>query len=219
MPNVAPTGQLDSHFYEGRKHRADELGEFAVQRSNWRLAAFGGIAGMLLLSIGCLYLGAQPKLRPYYIEVDTCSGDARVVGEAPTSYTIRELTLKKHLRDFVQTVRGVSLDKPDMQRRLTEVFYQLTPKGKKLFEQFMTERNPMYQREPVLVEVTAVLLSTGATYDVRWMEKRYNDRMDLQATEVYRGLFTVVEQTPRGKDEMDHNPMGLFIDQFSWSRE
>lgn len=220
MPNFAPTGQQDSHFWEGKKWRTDELGEIAVQRNSWRLATFGLILGLIIAVCGCIYLGAQPKLEPYHIR-DRCDGSMEVLGAAPTTQTLTEANVRDFLRTTVETLFSVVPgDKPGMQRRLTRAFYRFTPKnGQKLFNKFIVERNPMHQFTIVNVIVTRILLQAGDTWDVRWTEEHYNEQAELKTKELYSGLFTLTARLPSGKEEIDNNPAGIFIDQFSWSRE
>ena len=72
----------DLHPYEGLLIRDGELKKAMTAGKWWRRATYGllGIVGILVCSN--TYLGALPKWKPYYVEVDTCSGTVRVVGAA-----------------------------------------------------------------------------------------------------------------------------------------
>jgi type IV secretory pathway TrbF-like protein len=206
-------------FLEGKRYRDDELGEMAVQKANWRYMAFG-VLGLLALSIlGNIYLGSLPKMVPAYVEVDTMTGGMRVVGPAPQEYDLRESTVKKELREFVEVLRRISTDVPLMQLHWTRLFHHVTPRGHKLLAAYATERNPLAQKDPVAVEVLRVLRQSEFTWDVRWQETTYSAKGEQKSSATYSGLFTWERQLPTTLDALTMNPSGILLDSWSWSKE
>ena len=56
----------------------------------------------------------------------------------------------------------------------------------------------------------------GLTWDVRWRETIYTHKMDI---ETWRGKFTFTRAKPQNDEELYATPLGLFLDNWSWSKE
>jgi type IV secretory pathway TrbF-like protein len=56
-----------------------------------------------------------------------------------------------------------------------------------------------------------------ATWQVSWIEATHG--ADARSAQSFTGLFTVRFDRPRNADELMHNPLGLFITEFSMSPE
>lgn len=206
-------------FLEGKRYREEELGEMAVRAANWRYMAFGALGLAALALLGNLYQATLPRMVPHYVEVDTRSGSMRVVGPTPQQYDLRQETIKKELREFVEVLRRISTDLPLMHRQWTQLFHHVTPRGHKLLTAYMQERNPLAQKDPVAVEVLRILPQSSTQFDVRWEEKAYTAKGELKGITPYSGIFTWVREVPTTIDALTQNPSGILIDFFSLTKE
>lgn len=211
----------DTPYHAAQQWRADELGDANARATNWR-HAFTCTLVLLTMAVLLLgYVGTLPHLKPYYIEVDAASGRARVVGAAPERVTVRWESLKAQARQFVEQLRRVSSDKVLMRADWSEtgLYAHVTPRGRQLLNQQATDHNPLIAREFVMIEVQRMLASTGRSLDIRWVETRYSPTGDRLDTHTFSGLFTWMQEEPKTEEALSHNPLGIFWDQWSISRE
>ena len=200
---------------------AFERDEALAWAQRWRHAFQGSLALLAVAVLGLVYVGLQPKTKPYYI-VEQADGRARVLGPAPETWNPRQETIKEHLRQFVTTLRRVSTDKKLMADDWSEegIYAHVTARGRKSLNEYAEQYRPLQSKEIVDVQILSVLPRTDKTYEVRWVEKRHNHRLELQSTQAYRGLCTWTKQEPTTEAEIQRNSLGIFIDQcFNWEKE
>lgn len=221
-PTIAPTGTLETPAMRGKQARADELGERVVIARNWRYLAYCLVVTHVI-SLGIIaWLANQPKLIPVYIRVDTASETMQVLGSGEQGYTLRQETIKKELREFVEVLRRVSPAKALMQKQWKELFSKVTPRGHRALVQYAQETNPLAVAGERRVEILRVLAQTEQTYDIRWTESTYSEEGTMQERATYSGLFTwTLRQSskPVSIEELTANPAGIYVDTWQWSQE
>ena len=74
-------------------------------------------------------------------------------------------------------------------------------------------------REHEAVDVQRVLPLTETSYDVQWSETTYDANGVKTEDAKYSGIFAVRMQPPTTAQELKENPLGIYIDTFSWSRK
>lgn len=207
---------IENHMLVGKKYRDDELGEAAVQRANWRFVACGalGVASLLILLL--FYTVALPKQSLVPIEVCAESGSVRVIANDWKQYVPPITAYTAQLRDNVTILRTITTDKEAMRADHRSVRLRLTADAKTLYSQYLHERKPFEQKEPVQVEILSVLHDSGLTWDIRWREITYSHKIDI---EHWRGKFTFTRAMPQNDAERHATPLGFFITHWSWSRE
>lgn len=214
-----PSGSLHHHFLEGRKVRADELGEMAGHRNWWRSMAFLMVVWSFLALGTIVYLGSLPRQVPYYIRWDSTTGDMTPLGLAPQAPT-DPATIRLWLREFVWTLRTLSSDKEVIRQAWNRMMVRVTPEGRGKIVAYQEEWKPLIQTETQQVEILHMLPQTKRSWDVRWKETRF-DAHDghVLTTTIQRGLFTFTLRVPKTPDELDLNPAGIFFDTWGWNRE
>ena len=70
--------------------------------------------------------------------------------------------------------------------------------------------------EAVNVEVLNVVRRSERTFDLQWRETRFVNGQQAGA-ERWRALITVAHQPPRNEAELMRNPLGLKIEDVSWT--
>ncbi|HEY5864781.1 MAG TPA: VirB8/TrbF family protein [Candidatus Tectomicrobia bacterium] len=214
-----PKGTLDHHFLEGRKYRADDIGEVIAQRNWWRIVAVGEMGVIGLAIVGLIYLGTLPKWTPFIIKWDSSTGELTPVGVHPRAGE-EPITLRLLLREFVITLRGISTDREVMRDQWKVAMKRVTKEGRARLVTYAETRKPLEQSDPISVEILHVLHTTGRTWQVRWEEKTYGGTTgQLVKQERLVGAFTYQHATPRTFDEITYNPGGVFFHEWSWSYE
>lgn len=197
----------------------ERLGSSRAQARNWRLMAFGCLGLALLMAAGLVWRSAQSLVIPYVVEVDS-AGQVRAVGEAATDYQPGDALIAHHLARFITLVRALPID-PIVVRSNWLGAYQLTTnRGATTLNEFARESDPFSRigRESITVEITSVVRASENSFQVRWTERRYVDGGSA-GSERWTAVLTVVLKPPRSEEKLRQNPLGIYVDNLSWSRE
>lgn len=181
--------------------------------------AFGCLGLALLMAAGLVWRSAQSLVIPYVVEVDS-AGQVRAVGEAATDYQPGDALIAHHLARFITLVRALPID-PIVVRSNWLGAYQLTTnRGATTLNEFARESDPFSRigRESITVEITSVVRASENSFQVRWTERRYVDGGSA-GSERWTAVLTVVLKPPRSEEKLRQNPLGIYVDNLSWSRE
>jgi len=180
------------------------IGSARVQAKNWRLMAFG-----------CLSLA----LLPFVIEVDN-AGQVRAVGEAASPYKPNDAQIAHHLARFVTDVRSLSIDPIVVRQNWLEAYEYTTDRGAATLNDYARANDPFSRigQSSVAVEVTSVVRASDTSFQVRWIERSYANGSP-SGTERWTAVLSVVLQPPRTEQRLRKNPLGIYVNGLSWSRE
>ena len=73
-------------------------------------------------------------------------------------------------------------------------------------------------KESVTVQITSVVRASDASFNVRWTEQRFVNGAPA-GTERWNAVISTVLQTPRTEQRLRKNPLGIYVNGLSWSRE
>ncbi len=197
----------------------ERIGSPRVQAKNWRLMAFGCLALALLMAGGLVWRSAQSIVTPYVIEVDQ-SGQVRAVGEAATPYQPSDAKVAYHLSRFIGLVRGLSIDPIVVRQNWLDAYDYTTDKGAVVLNEYARTNDPFARigKESVTVQVSSVIRASDSSFNVRWTETRFVNGA-LDRTERWNAVISTVLQTPRTEQRVRKNPLGIYVNGLSWSRE
>jgi type IV secretion system protein VirB5 len=197
----------------------ERIGSPRVQAKNWRLMAFGCLALALLMAGGLVWRSAQSIVTPYVIEVDQ-AGQVRTVGEAATPYRPSDAQVAYHLGRFIGLVRSLSIDPIVVRQNWLDAYNYTTDKGAVVLNDYARMNDPFARigKESVTVQITSVTRASDTSFNVRWTETRYVNGA-LDRTERWNAVISIVQQTPRTEQRLRKNPLGIYVNGLSWSRE
>jgi type IV secretory pathway TrbF-like protein len=220
QPLTTPTGVLETPYLRAQQVWDDRIGSARVQASNWRLMALGGLVANLLLGGGLIYQSLKAQVVPYVVEVES-QGAVRAVGPATVLYRPSQAAIQHQVREFVRTIRGLATDPIVVRERWMQVYAGVTPRGANLLNSYARERDPFGKvgKVSIAVDVQRVLPLTETSYDVQWTETIYDVNGVKTEDAKYSGLFAVRMQPPTTAQALKDNPLGIYIDGFSWSRK
>jgi type IV secretion system protein VirB5 len=223
MPTPAsyqsPQDPLETPYQRARQVWDDRIGNARVQAFSWRLVALGNILVSLAAIGGILYQSSKAQVVPYIVEVDT-QGQVRTVGPAQEVYRPSQEAVKAQLREFVRGIRGRSTDAVVVRERWVRAYAHATPKGQNRLNDYARQADPLSKigKESVAVEVGRILALTDTTYDVQWQETTYDSRMLKTGDARWSGVFRVVVEPPTTTEQLEANPLGIYVDGWDWSR-
>jgi type IV secretory pathway TrbF-like protein len=197
----------------------NRIGSARVQARNWRLMAFGCLSLALLMAGGLVWRSAQSIVTPYVVEVDS-AGQVRAVGEAPTPYKPNDVQIAYHLARFLTDVRSLSIDPIVVRQNWLEAYEYTTDKGAATLNDYARANDPFSRigQNSVSVEVTSVVRASESSFQMRWIERSYANGAP-SGTERWTAVVSVVLQPPRTEERLRRNPLGIYVNGLSWSRE
>jgi type IV secretion system protein VirB5 len=195
------------------------IGSARVQAKNWRRMAFGCLALALLMAGGLVWRSAQSIVTPYVVEVAT-SGQVRAVGEAATPYKPNDAQIAYHLARFLTDVRSLSIDPIVVRQNWLEAYDYTTDQGAATLNDDARSHDPFAHigQTSTAVEVTSVVRASDASFQVRWIERHY-DHGSPSGTEHWTAVLSIILQPPRTEAQLRKNPLGIYVNGLSWSRE
>ncbi|MDN5842437.1 MAG: conjugal transfer protein TrbF [Alcaligenaceae bacterium] len=197
----------------------DRIGSARVQARNWRLMAFGCLLLALLMAGGLVWRSMQSIVTPYVVEVDN-AGQVRAVGEAATPYRPNDAQIAHHIARFITLVRSLSIDPIVVRQNWLDAYDYTTDKGAAVLNDYARVNDPFTRigKESVTVQISSVVRASDASFNVRWTQRRFvNGASD--GVERWTAVVSIVHQPPRTEVRLRKNPLGLYVNGLSWSRE
>lgn len=197
----------------------ERIGSARVQARNWRLMAFGSLALALLMGAGLVWRSAQSIVTPYVIEVEQ-AGQVRAVGEAATPYKPSDAQVAHHLARFVTLVRSLSVDPIVVRQNWLDAYDYTTDKGAATLNDYARAADPFSRigQESMTVQVNSIVRASDSSFQVRWTERRYVNGA-AAGLQHWTAVLSIVLQTPRSEERLRKNPLGIYVNGLSWSRE
>lgn len=197
----------------------ERIGSARVQAKNWRLMAFGCLALALLMAGGFVWRSAQSFVTPYVVEVDN-GGQVRAVGEAATPYRPNDAQTAHQLARFITLVRSLSIDPIVVRQNWLDAYDYTTDRGAAVLNDYARVNDPFVRigKETVTVQINSVVRASDTSFQIRWTEQRYVNGA-AAGTERWTALLSIVLQTPRTEERLRRNPLGIYVNGLSWSRE
>ena len=197
----------------------ERIGSARVQARNWRLMAFaclflaGGFAAALV------WQSARGTVVPWVVQVDDL-GQAQAIAPASADYLPTDPQIAWHLGRFIEQVRSIPADPVILRQNWLRAYDWTTDRGAAALNDHARGNDPFSKlgERQVSVEVSSVIRASPDSFRVAWTEKRYENGQ-LSATERWTAILTVVLQVPRTAEALRANPLGIYVNAISWSRE
>lgn len=197
----------------------ERLGSSRAQARNWRLAAFGSLALSGVMALGLVWQAGRSSITPYVVEVDR-QGDVRAVGAAAEAYVPSDAQIANHLARFITDVRSLPLDPIVLRQNWLEAYDYATDRGAAVLNEYARANDPFGKvgKQSIAVEITSVVRASPGSFQVRWVERRYENGA-LAATDRWTAILSIVLQLPRSEGQLRKNPLGIYVNGLNWSRE
>ena len=197
----------------------ERIGSARVQARNWRIMALGCLALSISASAALVWQSNRSTVVPYVVEVDRL-GAARAVAPATADYRPTDPQIAFHLARFVENVRQIPADPIVLRQNWLSAYDFTTDRGSVALNDYARETDPFARvgEIQVAVEVSSVIRASDNSFRVAWVERRYvNGQLDR--TERWTAILTIVVQPPREAERLIKNPLGVFVHAINWSRE
>jgi len=153
------------------------------------------------------------------VEVDK-AGQVRAVGEAATPYRPKDAQIAYHLAHFVTLVRSLSIDPVVVRQNWFDAYDYTTDRGAAVLNEYARANDPFARvgNESVTVQITSVVRASDTSFNVRWTEQRFVNGAPAD-TQRWNAVISTVLQYPRSEQRLRKNPLGIYVNGLSWSRE
>lgn len=197
----------------------DRIGSARVQARNWRLMAFGCLGLAAGLAGGLVWQAARGTITPWVVQIDRL-GQAQAIAPADPYYQPTDPQIAFHLARFIEDVRGLPSDAVVLRQGWLRAYDFTTDRGATALNDYARRADPFAKlgKMQISVEVSSVIRASPESFRVAWTERRYESGQ-LAATERWTAILTIVIETPRDADRLRKNPLGVFVNAISWSKE
>ncbi len=213
------TPPAETPYLAARQQWDDRIGSARVQAANWRLAFFATLLLCAAMAAGWYWQAARGTVIPWVVQVDKI-GNVQAVAPATANYEPTDPVISRSLAQFIEWVRGVSVDAVDMRRNWLRAYDFLTEDGKRALNDYAQHNDPFAKigKEQVSVQVTSVIRASDRSFRVEWIEQHY-EAGPISSTEHWRAILSIAIQAPRDQNKLSVNPLGIYIDAINWSKE
>ena len=161
----------------------------------------------------------QSTVTPYVVEVDE-TGAARAVAPATTSYTPTDAQIAHHLANFIEHVRGLSVDPVVVRENWLRAYDFVTDRAATTLNEYASANDPFADvgRKSRTVDVVSVVRVSEDSFQARWIEKTYENGA-LVSAQRFTGNFTIITQPPTDAETLRANPLGLYVHALNWGQD
>ena len=144
----------------------------------------------------------------------------KAVGPALAKYEPTDAQIAHHLANFISDVRSLSIDPVIVRQNWLRAYEFTTDRGAAALNDYARANDPFTKvgRQQIAVEVSSVIRASPDSFRVAWTERHFENGQ-LSTTERWTAILTVVIQPPRDAERLRANPLGIYINAISWSRE
>ena len=197
----------------------ERIGSARVQAKNWRYMAFGSLILSAGFASALVWQSARGTVVPWVVQVDNI-GQAQTVAPANADYRATDPQIAFHLGRCSEQVRAIPADAIIVRQNWLRAYEFTTDRGAAALNDYARANDPFTRvgRQQVAVEVSSVIRASPDSFRVAWTERHYENGQ-LATTERWTAILTIVIQTPRDAERLRANPLGIYVNAISWSRE
>ncbi|MCA0850937.1 conjugal transfer protein TrbF [Salipiger thiooxidans] len=213
------TPQPETPYQRAAQVWDERIGSARVQARNWRYMAFGSLILAAGFAGALVWQSARGTVVPWVVQVDAL-GEAQAVAPASADYEPTDPQIAFHLGRFIEQVRSIAADPIIVRQNWLRAYEFTTDRGAAALNDFARANDPFTRvgRQQIAVEVSSVIRASPGSFRVAWIERHYENGQ-LSTTERWTAILTVVIQTPRSAERLRANPLGIYVNAISWSRE
>lgn len=197
----------------------DRIGSARIQAKNWRYMAFGSLMLSAGLASALVWQSARGTVVPWVVQVDNL-GQSQAVAPAASDYRPTDPQVAWHLGRFIEQVRSIPADAIIVRQNWLRAYEFTTDRGATALNDYARANDPFTKagRNQVTVEVSSVIRASPDSFRVAWTERHYENGQ-LSSTQRWTAILTIVVQPPRNAERLKSNPLGIYVNAISWSRE
>ena len=149
-----------------------------------------------------------------------CARRPRRSWRSPWWHSCRDDPDRAGFGRFIEQVRSIPADPIVVRQNWLRAYEWTTDRGAAALNDYARADDPFARvgRQQIAVEVSSVIRASPDSFRVAWIERHYENGQ-LSTTERWTAILTIVIQTPRDAEPLRANPLGIYVNAISWSRE
>ena len=213
------TPQPETPYQRAAQVWDERIGSARVQAKNWRYMAFGSLILSAGFAAALVWQSARGTVVPWVVQVDRL-GQAQTVAPANADYRPTDPQVAWHLGRFIEQVRSIPADPIIVRQNWLRAYEWTTDRGAAALNDYARANDPFTKvgKQQVAVEVSSVIRASPDSFRVAWTERHYESGQ-LSTTERWTAILTIAIQPPRDTERLRANPLGIYVNAISWSRE
>lgn len=220
---LAPSGEGASDLLiAGRRAWNERYGNEISNAAYWRYTAFAALTLAFFSVAWTCYISSQSRFVPFVVETNKL-GDAVAVRPLSPAPIHDEAVIHAQLARWIVDVRSVYGDAPAENALLTDGYATVQPGSQAYLSlnDYLHNNNPFSAggNKTVTVDVHTVLPISANVYQIKWTETETGKNDGTSGSTNWTAIVTVVINPPSSEAAIDLNPEGVYVTQFSWSRD
>ncbi|GAA0610795.1 conjugal transfer protein TrbF [Paenochrobactrum glaciei] len=213
------TPQAETPYQKAAQIWDDRIGSARVQARNWRYMAFGSLVLSAGFATALVWQSLQGTVVPWVVQVDNL-GQAQTVAPATADFRPTDPQIAWHLGRFIEQVRSIPADPIIVRQNWLRAYEWTTDRGAGALNDYARINDPFTKvgTQQVAVEVSSVIRASPDSFRVAWTERHFGNGQ-LSGTERWTAILTIAIQSPRDAERLKVNPLGIYVNAISWSRE
>jgi type IV secretory pathway TrbF-like protein len=187
-------------------------------RRNWQIFSLLLLLGLMVCTVALTVLAKQKPFVPYIVHVDAL-GDAQFVKQLKPNEQIHLNEYRAFLDRYIKNVFAVIQD-PIWQRQTLDYVYAVSHgEAKEMLNQHFQENDPfkLAETENTEAQVQSILPRSDHSWQISWITTTRDVYGKIIMKKNYEGLVTLKQYPIYDHRQLLLNPLGLFVDYFSWS--
>lgn len=220
MGKFEPEGEAETPFRRARQVWDDRIGSAKRQAMVWRTVGLVCLVLVGVMAVALIWRSAQSDVVAYVVEVGE-EGEVRLVGQAREKEWEPGIGVQRHfLSEWIRDVREVSSDETVVRERVLRAYDSVGSEASRLLDQRVEEENPFElsreMRRSVDIE-SMHEVGEENSWRVEWVETRRDPEGYELGRDKYVGIFEIERRQPETAQDLEDNPLGLYVVHFSWS--
>lgn len=219
--NTFQSEPVESPYKRAKQAWDDRIGSVYIERNFLR----GLVILLMIVSsvslIGNFFLLTKKSMAiPYVVELKP-TGEPSILGSAESlSVKAKDRVVKFFLRRFLLLAREIPADPVIFKRNWKKIPYLLSAQGKSILASVYENNSPneQFKLKNRAIKIVSILTTAKDNYQVDWHEAEYNKKGQKIAEYPMRGSFKLARFQSQDEETLMENPLGVFIDYFSWTK-
>jgi len=215
------TVEVHNPYLAARREWDERYGEFISRARNWRIVAIISALARLLATGGMVWLSARSHVVPFVVLIDSL-GRPVASGLAEQASVGDDRLRRAVLQEWIEELRMVTTDGIAQHRAIDRVYAHIASgTNAQAFVSEFYRNDPPFKRAQtgsVSVEVKSVLPTSDRSFEVDWVETSRDLYGNVNATDHWKGSFTVALNPPTEERQARINPLGLYVTAVSWAK-
>ncbi len=194
------------------------MGSAVLSAASWRRIAFAALVLAAGLGAALTVVALQHRTLVHVVEVAP-EGQVLSVRTNAGSWTPGSAQTAYFLGAFVRQVRGRPTDAVVLRENWLTAYRFVTPEAATKLSAVAREEDPFRAVGSAArtVHIRSIVQRSDRSWQVTWTEEETGPGATAKGS--WTGLFSVSHVPPRRADDVTVNPLGLYITDFSWSRD